>query len=141
MFVGCFSNEITESSFRQSCYVSILHAQLHFVVLNLSEIENLIYKAQHSLRIAPYDFQLRTCHLTELFFSEHGVHRAGDERERCTQFVADIGEETQFNLRYFLLNGYFLTQLIGSVKLRISDIADDEDNQEINHKCPWGSPK
>ena len=67
------------------------------VLVNLAEIENLVYQIEQTGSIAMNHLQLSAFTFIS-FFSDHTNQRRNNQGERCTEFVAHIGKEVEFEL-------------------------------------------
>ena len=65
------------------------------VLVYLAEVENLVYQIEQTGSIAMNHLQLSAFTFIS-FFSDHTNQRRDNQGERCTEFVAHIGEEVEF---------------------------------------------
>ena len=123
MFVVRLFAEIGARFFRQLAQKCLLHFEFHLLVLHFAELQQLVHHAQHALAVALNDLQLAADTLADTLRLENILHRSDDKRQRGAKFMADIGEETEFDIRYLLLNLHFLAQGIVNA-YRINGRAD-----------------
>ena len=74
--------------------VNLLHPHLHLLVLYLAEVQNLIDKPQHPVRVSLHQHQLFPFLIIQLAMLQDLLYGTGNQRQRCTQFVRYICEET-----------------------------------------------
>jgi len=121
---------------QQSDEVSLFHLQLHLMALELSEIQDLIHHAKHTLRVDTHERQVRTVFLRQRTATEHLVHRSGNERERRAKFMGYVSKETQLNVSQLLLRVNTVAQAV-DVEQDITNQAHEQKKQDgIKHPCP-----
>ena len=76
------------------------------VLVNLAEVENLVYQIEQTGSIAMNHLQLSAFTFIS-FFSDHTNQRRDNQGERSTEFVAHIGEEVE--LQFVQLLGFLDT--------------------------------
>ena len=67
--------------------VDPLYLHLHFLILNLTEIKDLIDQMKHPVRITFYYDQLFTCIFRQFRIFQDMLYRAGYQSQRCTKLM------------------------------------------------------
>ena len=91
--------------------ISFRQRQLMSAHLPFTEIEQLIDQVQQPLRIAIHQLQTCTLQFISRFF-QHAFQRRNNQSERCTQFVADVREETEFHIIDFFILRHLIFYLL-----------------------------
>ena len=82
--------------------ISFRQRQLMSAHLPFTEIEQLIDQVQQPLRIAIHQLQTCTLQFIGCFF-QHTLQRRNNQCKWCTQFMADVREETEFHIIDFFV--------------------------------------
>ena len=115
-----------------------LHLELHLLVLYLAEVKYLIDEPQHATGVAPDDLQLMARIIRQTAVLQHMLYGAGNQRERCTQFVADVGKETQLHVGELLLYNHLVLQPVNGEE-DIDRSHDKEQNEKHVEEVSQGS--
>ena len=141
MFVVSLLVEIRTRVGHQLLQVEPLNLHLHLMILNLPEVQNLVYHTQHTRRVGVHYLQLTPNSRRDFLVLQDVLHRPRNKGQRCTQLVRYIGEETQFYLRHFLLDRHFLTQTCDDNHRLIQRKCDDCKDKSVKQECPTRQPK
>lgn len=106
-----------------------LYMHLHLPVLNLAEVQDLVDKPQHAVRVPLHDLQLLAGVVREFGVLQDILHGAGNQGERGAQFVGDVGKEAQLHVCQLLLDRHFVLQAVNG-KQDIYGCHDNHDEEK-----------
>ena len=119
----------------------MLHPQLHFMMLQLTEIQYLIDKIRHFICIPIHHPQLSSYFFRQFTGIQYIFHRTGNQSQRCSKLMRDSGEEMQFKFSQFAFYFHLMFQTVESKQDIYNQSDYPQQYKEIEAKSPWSLPK
>ena len=126
-------------------HVELFDAQPQCVVLELVEVHQLVHELEHPLDIAVGDGEQALVVAAEAFALHDLAHRPSDHRQRRTELVGDVGEETHVHLVRALLLFFLHLCLTCSptcshhaTGIAVEVVGEGSGEGEIDAPCPPG---